>query len=91
MGDAVVFHLCDDPGLLRRCQNCDSGRLLPLFILRGLLGVVHIDAIGIGNRQHFNKAEFRDLFCCLQEVIDPNDVVGLELVREAGGQRLNSH
>ena len=90
MGHAVIFHLGNDTGLLRACQHSDGGRLLRLFVLGGFLGVVHIDTVRVGDRQHLDKAQLRHLFRSLQEVIDADDVVGLQLIRQAGGKRFYS-
>lgn len=86
MSYAVVLQLSDDAGLLRACQYCDGGRLLRLLILCGLLGIVHIDAIRIRDGKDLDKTQLWYLFRSLQEVIDADNIVGLELIRQPGGQ-----
>lgn len=87
MSYAVVLQLSDDAGLLRACQHCDGSRLLRLFIFCGLLGIVHIDAIRIRDGKDLDKTQFGYFLRSLQEVIDADNIIGLELIRQSGGQR----
>ena len=87
MSYAVVLQLSDDAGLLWACQHCDGSRLLRLFIFCGLLGIVHIDAIRIRDGKDLDKTQFGYFFRSLQEVIDADNIIGLELIRQSGGQR----
>lgn len=45
MSYAVIFKTGNDLRLFRACQHSDGGRLLLFFILRGFLGIIHIDAV----------------------------------------------
>ena len=62
-------------------------RLLRLFIFCGLLGIVHIDAIRIRDGKDLDKTQFGYFLRSLQEVIDADNIIGLELIRQSGGQR----
>ena len=86
MGHPVIFQGSDDPCLFRACKHRDGGGLLFLFILHRLLGIVHVDALGIRDGKHPDKTQLRDFFRRIQEMVYPDDVTRLQLVGQAGSQ-----
>ena len=88
MGDAVILQEGDGAGLLRACQHGDGGGLFLLLVFQRLPCVVHVHAAGVGHGEDSYEAQFGDFNRHVKEVVDADDVPGLQLVGQSGGKGL---